>query len=230
MYQIIDMASSLRDKALLLLLFMSGVRVNVIEHLTYGDVKNQLDKDVITLKITSRLDYKLRGHNMPFYFTFIGHEGTETLRRYCQLEHKNNTSDTPLFRTKRGKPVSTVWVWSVVKMCVERAGFDPKTISTHTLRKAFRKVVRRAPLDDDDREQLMGHVIQGSRQSYFDKNDVELIMEAYEKCDFAREIPQSNHVKMRNEIEELRQENLTLHQRLDMIESLLKKYMKESSG
>jgi len=210
MYQIVDMASSLRDKAFLLLLFQTGVRVNVLEHLTYGDVKNHLDEDVIMLKITPTLDLKLRGRNIPFYYTFLNGEGAETLRRYCEVYHKNSGDETPLFSTKTGKNVSARWVWKIVKMCVERAGFNPKTIWTHTIRKAFRKIVRQAPIDDDDKEQLMGHVIPGSRESYYDEKDVDLIKEAYLKCSFTREIPESNHVRMKSEIEELHSQNLSL--------------------
>jgi site-specific recombinase XerD len=229
-YQIVDMASSLRDKAVLLFLFQSGVRVNVLEHLTYGDVQNQLTEEIIGLKITGDLDHKLRGRDIPFYYTFLNGEGAETLRQYCKLKHKKSKPETPLFPTKSQKPITQRWIWSIVKMCVERAGFNPKTITTHTFRKAFRKIVRQTNIDDDDKEQLMGHVIPGSREAYFDKKDVELIREAYLKCNFTREIPESNHVRMKSEIEELRKENVTLHQRLDLIENLLKKYMKEGSG
>ena len=41
MFQIIDMTSSLRDKAILLFLFQSGVRVNVLQHITYKNVKRR---------------------------------------------------------------------------------------------------------------------------------------------------------------------------------------------
>jgi integrase len=202
LYQIVDMVSSLRDKALLLFLFQSGVRVNVLQHLTLGDVFDQLDEDIITLKITADLDYKLRGRDIPFYYTFLNGEGAEALRRYCKLHHKDSTPDTPLFYTKGKKPISQAWVWRIVKMCVERAGFDPKTISTHTIRKAFRKIVRQTSIDDDDKEQVMGHVIKGSRQAYFDTHDIDLIKEAYLKCNFTREVPESNHVRMKSQIEQ----------------------------
>lgn len=203
MYQIIDMASSLRDKAILLFLFQTGVRVNVLEHLTYGDVSNQLNQDILTLKITPRLDHKLRGRNISFYYSFLNGEGTETLKRFCELKHAKSQNDTPLFTTKGKKPVNQKWIWRVVKMCVERAGFNPKNITTHTIRKAFRKIVRRADLDDDDKEQLMGHVLRGSREAYYDRKDVELIKEAYLKCNFSREVPLSNHQRMKKEITEL---------------------------
>ena len=219
MYQIVDMASSLRDKALLLLLFQSGVRVNVLQHLTYGNIVDQLDEDIVTLKITADLDYKLRGRDIPYYYTFISSEGSETLKRYCEVHHKNSTPDTPLIFTKGKKSISQAWVWRIVKMCVKRAGFDPKTISTHTIRKAFRKIVRKTDIDDDDKEQLMGHVIKGSRQAYFDTHDVELIKETYLKCDFTREIPESNHVRMKSQIEQLQTQNLGL---AGMVEELRK--------
>ncbi len=102
------------------------------------------------------------------------------------------------------------WVWKVVKMCAKRAGLDPKTIWTHTIRKSFRKIVRQAPIDDDDKEQLMGHVIPGSREAYFDRHDLSLIMEAYQKCNFTREIPESNHVRMKSEIQQLQAQNVRL--------------------
>lgn len=219
MYRIVDMASSLRDKAILLFLFQSGVRVNVLEHLTYGDVVEQLDEEIIMLKITGDLDHKLRSRDIPFYYTFLNGEGAETLRQFCKVNHKDSKLEQPLFATKGHKHVDQRWIWAIVKMCVERAGLDPSTIWTHTLRKAFRKVVRQTPIDDDDKEQLMGHVIPGSREAYFDKKDVGLIREAYLKCNFTREVPESNHVRMRSQLEQQQTQIMGI---VGMIEELKK--------
>jgi len=226
-YRIVDMASSLRDKAILLTLFQSGMRVNALIKLRYGHIKDQLDKDIITLKITRDLDIKLRGSNVPFYITFVNGEGATTLRQYCKLRHKDGTADAPLFYTKTGKFVTSEWVRQIVKMCVGRAGFNPKTMWTHSLRKSFRKVVRQAPIDDDDKEQLMGHVIKGSRQAYFDRKDVDLIRKAYQKCNFTREIPESNHVKMKNELDQLRMEKMSLEKRVDGLEQTLQEVLRQ---
>jgi len=209
-YRIVDMASSLRDKAMLLTLFQSGMRINALCSLKYGNVADQLQNDIIMLKITWDIDEKLKGSNIPFYYTCLNGEGVITLRQYCELKHKRGDADTPLFYTRGRKPVTSGWVWQIMKMCVERAGFDPKTMWTHSLRKAFRKIVRQASIDDDDKEQLMGHSIRGSRQAYFDRKDVELIREAYQKCNFTREIPESNHVKMKSQLEDLQAQNLSL--------------------
>lgn len=201
-YQIVDMAGNLRDKAIFHVLFQSGLRRNALIKLRFGDVADQLDKDIITLKITSDIDDKLRGANIPFYITFVNGEGAIALRQYCQVAHKNSKPTMPLFYTKdTKKPVSPVWLWCITKKCVKRAGFDPKTIWVHSFRKAFRKIVRQADIDDDDKEQLMGHVIKGSRQAYYDRHDTELILKAYEKCNFTREIPKSEISKLRAQLE-----------------------------
>jgi len=201
MYQIIDMASSLRDKAILLTLFQSGVRVNVIQHLRLKHVADQLDKDVITLKITPDLDWKLRSRDIPFYYTFINGEGAETLKRYIALAHKQRELDSPLFSTSGHEAISQSYVLRIVKNCCRKAGLDPQTMWTHSLRKAFRKIVRQTDMDDDDKEQLMGHAIKGSRQSYYDKNETDIILAAYQKCNFAREIPKSEVTKLRQQLE-----------------------------
>jgi len=222
MYQIIDMASNLRDKAILNLLFQAGVRVNVIEHLTYGDVQDSLDKGTIPLKVTSNLDHKLRGRDIPFYYTFLNGEAAQTLKRYCEVRHKRNKKTTPLFPTKRGKSIHQHWVWVIVKNCVRKAGFDTKAITTHTIRKSFRKIVRQANIDDDDKEQLMGHVIQGSREAYFDKKDIELIKKAYQKCNFQREVPESEVTKLRKQLENSETKRLLQETRLSQLESQVK--------
>lgn len=100
------MTSSLRDKAMLLLLFQSGVRVNVLEHITYGDVADQLDKETIVLKITGRLDHKLRSRDIPFYYTFLNGEGSVTLKQYCKVKHKDRVDAKPLFYTWGNKAIS----------------------------------------------------------------------------------------------------------------------------
>jgi integrase len=216
-YQLIDMASNLRDRAILLFLFQSGCRLNVLQHILYGQVKDQVGKDIVTLKITQQLDFKLRSRNIPFYYTFLNGEAAQALNRYCGVFHKDSKDNAPLFSTKgstRSKggtlPISQSYVLRIVKSCAKKAGFDPKTMWVHSLRKAFRKIVRQANIDDDDdKEQLMGHAIKGSREAYYDKKDIPLIMEAYKKCNFTRELPNSEIEKVRvestREIESLKE-------------------------
>ena len=218
-YQIIDMASSLRDKAIMLFLFQTGVRVNVIQHLKLKDVADQLDKDTIALKITGELDHKLRSRDIPFYYTFLNGEGVATLRRYVALAHKERKLDAPLFLTSGHKPLTQAYILRTVKRCVRKCGLNPSTIWTHSLRKAFRKIVRQADIDDDDKEQLMGHVIKGSRQAYYDNKDAEVILEAYQKCNFSREIPKSEVTKLRQQLETEQTKSAMYEARLNSLET-----------
>lgn len=238
MYQIVDMASSLRDKAILLFLFQSGVRVNVLEHITYGAVSDQLDKDIIVLKITGDLDHKLRSRDIPFYYTFLNGEGSETLKRYCEIAHTSSNEDTPLFYTRSRKPVTKMWVWRIVKMCVARAGFDPKTIWTHTIRKAFRRQLAQATdVEFEFKEMIMGHVLPGSRENYFDRRNLGWFLKEYQKLNFGREAIGSEVAQLKAEMEQrLREKDAQIHKlkerlngftlRDDQMQQLLKRIEK----
>jgi integrase/recombinase XerD len=219
MYQIIDMASSLRDKAILLFLFQSGVRVNVIQHLKLKHVVDQLDKDMIALKITPDLDFKLRSRDIPFYYTFLNGEGVETLRRYVALAHEQHRLDSPLFSTSSHEPISQSYVLRIVKNSCRKSGLDQTTIWTHSIRKAFRKIVRQADIDDDSKEQLMGHVLRGSRQSYYDSKDVETIQKEYQRCSFAREVPKSEVSKLKEQLETEQARRALTEARLEKLEA-----------
>jgi len=206
------MGASLRDKALLLFLFQTGCRVNVVEHLRYGQVADQLGHSIVTLKITGDLDHKLRSRDIPFYYTFLSGEGVETLSQYCQKYHAARDVNKPLFCTRTGKAISQTYVWIIVKRCVERAGFNPQLTTTHTLRKAFRRQVAQASnVDAEFKEQIMGHVIQGSREHYFDRHNLAWFRREYGKLEFGREATGSQLVKLRTEMEQrfmARQESL----------------------
>jgi hypothetical protein len=106
-------------------------------------------------------------------------------------------------------------------MCVKRAGFDPKTISTHTIRKSFRKIVRQTDIDDNDKEQLMGHAISSTRQAYYDQKDVDLIKKAYRKCNFQREVPDSEVTKLKKQLEDEQSKRALNELRMDKLEKEL---------
>ena len=201
MYQIIDMAGNLRDKAILLFLFQTGVRVNVIQHIKLKNVLDDINKDMFTLKVTPDLDIKLRGKDIPFYYTFLNGEGAETLKRYIAMYHKKLNPNAHLFYTRMSQDISETYILRVVKKCTEKAGLNKQNMWTHLIRKAFRKILRQTEgLDDDDREAMMGHVLPGSRQNYYDEKDTDTLLVAYRKCNFMREVPKSEFEKLREQL------------------------------
>lgn len=221
-YSIIDATFNLRDRAMFLLAFQSGVRKNVLWHLNYGHVKDQLYPEPqipLRLKVTEDIDTKLASYGLAYYVSFLQGEAVQALKQYCDRYHRDSPDDAPLFPSRNSGRLGRTIIWRGFKRAARRAGLDPKTVWVHSLRKSFRKVVRTSPIDPDFAEALMGHLLPGSRENYFDRHDINELAEEYMKINFAREIPENNHTKMRSEIEQLQAQNLGLS---GMVEELRK--------
>jgi len=221
-YRVTDASMSLRDHTMFLVAFQSGIRLNALCALNYGHVHDQLypePKVPLILKITENMDTKLRAYNLTYYYTFLQGEAAQCLRAYCDKYHKKSTDETPLFKTKSEQRMDRRTVWRVFKRAVARAGMNPESLWVHSLRKAFKKVVNKAPISEDFREAIMGHVLPGSRENYFDRHDINELAEEYMKINFTRDILENNHAKLKTEMEQLQMQNLSL---AGMVEELRK--------
>ena len=219
MYRIIDAATNLRDNTMLLMLFQSGIRENALCHLKFKHVKDQLYREdgpkiPLRLRITDRIDTKLRGYQIDFYDTFLQGEAVQKLKAYCDRYHKGESPEKPLFYTRLDNLMNGERIWDIVKGCVRRAGLDPATIWVHTVRRAFKRVVRHTQLDDEFKEAIMGHVLEGSRENYFSRNDPEEISIEYMKIDFGREVPETKVQQQAQQIEEQQKEIESLRKEL----------------
>ena len=89
MYKIIDMASGLRDKTILALLFQSGIRVNALTRLTVGMVRKQLEENKcpLRLRIRDEIDTKMQGYGIAYYDTFVVQECIELLARATNRQY-----------------------------------------------------------------------------------------------------------------------------------------------
>ena len=228
-YQIIDKTMSIRDRAMMLVLYESGIRENALLNMTYGMVKEQLQKDVcpLHLKITDEVDSKLCGYDLPFYDTFIGREAIDALKRYCELVHKDSKDDAVLFRSRLGGKMSGVGVWTSFKKAMRRADFDIKTMWIHSLRKAYKSEVRKSNMQEELAECLMGHRLKGSRESYMNRNDViEELRKAYMTVDFTR---LGKNEKQDAEIEQLKKELAEERQSSTLMEKRFMKMIEEAN-
>jgi len=108
MYRIVDMATSMRDKAILLVLFHSGIRENALCSLKYGHVKRQLEKEKfpLRLRITPEIDSKLAGYGPDYYDTFLQYEAIEAVRQYSEEFHMKGDPDEWLYYSKEDTPMS----------------------------------------------------------------------------------------------------------------------------
>ena len=168
-------------------------------------IKKQLSRDEECLVIVVHEVMKTRVptacKNRIFYYTFIPPNVTEWLRLYLRdMEEKYGPiqDDQPLFPTqnrhvplpKRLKtPLSARELQEIVKKAARRAGLEHwKRVTPHCLRKTFDSLLRNQPddvkLDIKEREFLMGHILGGSQDAYFDKMKIEEMREKYVKMNF----------------------------------------------
>jgi len=210
-FQIADHCISLRDKAIVLVLFQSGIRVNGLTRLKYGMVRKGIQKNKvpIRLRITDSIDTKLRRTRTGFYDAFIGKESVEMLRRYCEAEHEGSKDEDLLFPSKRTKNGLTIYnIWKNIKKAIRRAGLDEETIWVHSLRKAFKRQIRRSNINHDYSELLMGHVLGEAQENYVHRNEIiEELEQAYVKVDLSREETRvKDYVELNAKLETLKQE------------------------
>ncbi len=199
-YRMAENAGSLRNKAVILCLFQSGVRVSCLCNWTYGLVTSQLYPEItrppVRIRVTPNMDTKLSLYGLSYYVTGLGQEAAVALRDYLDYRVEsgwNPRPSEPLFVVQE-KPAQQLkirreTVWRIVKSSAERSGLDPESVWAHCLRKSFRKVLNATPqIDEDTKEALMGHKLPGSRGSYFDYHDEDEVMSKYMEADFSRAV------------------------------------------
>lgn len=195
----LSLKAGLRNRAIILCLFQSGVRPGCLCRWTYRLIRDQLSPEMkvpIKVVITSETDTKLQSYGLGYYVTFLQRDATEALKSYLdnRIHHGWTHKDSdPVFVTEstasRGEPLDTGNIWQVIKEVAPAAGIDPHGIWSHLLRKAFRKVLNQSDIDEDTKEAIMGHKLPGSRGNYFDSHDHDEIAAKYMRCQFDRTGP-----------------------------------------
>jgi integrase len=201
-----ECSKTLRDKTVILLFTFSGLRNSTLRGLRFGDVREELQRGEENILIRIYPDMK-RLVNAACkgsigYFTFACKKVTDTLRLYV-AELRDNMGeipdDSPLFpsgynqlpRADRFKrPVSARQLQTIIKEAAKRAGLrDWKIVHCHCLRKTFETLLRSrlkdgTRLDFQDQVFLMGHILPGGLDPYYDKGKIEDMRRKYSKLVF----------------------------------------------
>lgn len=192
---------NLKWRAFFLALYTSGLRNSTLRALRYGDIQEELEGGIAPLLVKVYPSMKevvpeaCKGR-LP-YFTFMSREAVEAVRAYLS-ERENKlgpledeqvlfcSDDKRIAREKRPyTPLNMTAPEKMLKKAAKAALIKEwQYVTPHCLRKAFERAVRNAGLSLKDQEFLMGHILPGSQDTYYDKTKVEDMREKYAKITF----------------------------------------------
>jgi integrase len=207
-YGMADSACSLRDRAIILTLYSTGLRNSTLRAICYKDVADQLGKSDSNMMIRIYPEMKeiepsaCKG-GIPYY-TFTCDDATQAIRLYVkEREDKYGKIEAtePLFRSeynqikrdeRKKKTLTSRELQLIVKSAAKRAGIsDWAAVHPHCLRKAYETVLHSQLIDGGNldvktQEFFMGHVLPGSQDPYFDRSKVDRMRTQYSRLKFGR--------------------------------------------
>lgn len=145
----------IRDKAMLELLYATGIRVSELISLKTADMNLAMEYVVCHEKSKDRI--------IPF-----GSAAKNALVTYLEKtrEHMLNDSESEyLFVNCSGKPMSRQGFWKLIKYYAEKAGIE-KEITPHTFRHSFAAHLLENGADVQSVQKMMGHADVSTTQMY----------------------------------------------------------------
>ena len=150
----------IRDRAVLEIMYASGLRVSELVALEQADV------DLLAgLVVCHGKGSKER--RVP-----LGKSAIHWLQQYTSVKAGYGKSTSPYVFLHRGKPFNRHLAWSMIKRYAERAGI--KNVSPHTLRHSFATHLLQRGADSRSVQALLGHSDISTTQIYTHMTDVHL--------------------------------------------------------
>ncbi len=152
----VDLLSA-RDKAMLEVLYSSGIRVSELVELEMSDL--DLQEGIL----------RVRGKGRKDRLTPIGSQALNAIKHYFELRNADHRISAQhagrVFLNKHGKPLSTRSVRRKLDKYLVSAGLDPG-ISPHTLRHSFATHLLNNGADLRSVQELLGHQSLSTTQVY----------------------------------------------------------------
>jgi site-specific recombinase XerD len=203
-----DATGNTRDRAIILTMWSTGLRVSTLTALNLSDIQRDLLEGQDNLLVPVYPGMKewvpdaCKGE-IP-YFSFTSKEATTAIKVYLKerTEQFGSISGVvPLFHSdwhlwakeeRSGMRLGRRGVGLIVKRAARLAGLSEwESVTSHCLRKAFESVLRSQTLsggrlDKGTQEFLFGHILPGSQDVYFDRSKPEFLREEYSGLDFGK--------------------------------------------
>jgi len=172
--RILELAD-LRERVIITILAVSGLRVGTLLRLQYRHVKSDLERGIIPIHI--HVDAELIKDKRRSYDTFLNEEAAECLRAYLdtrrigtrKIPPEQIQDESPLIRARHSKQVRTVpvrTVYEVVHNLFIKSGLLEKNslrrrydLRTHSFRRFFRTQMASLGVDPDCIDFMMGRAV-----------------------------------------------------------------------
>lgn len=194
---------NLKWRALFYTMYTSGLRNSTLRAVRYGDIREELEANIIPLVIRIYPEMKKvisdACKNKIPYFTFVSKEALDAVKAYLtdrEMRLGKLSDDQILFcsdnrRIPRDRRPYTPLHMTAPEKMIRKAAKAVGTrewqhITPHCLRKAFERALRNSPLNTKDQEFLMGHILPGSQDAYYDYSKVEDLRVKYATIRFFR--------------------------------------------
>ncbi len=142
--RILDAVASVRDRALIMLLLRTGVRIGELLEVKLEDIV--LHDQKILIYIGSK-NYEGRE-------VYYSADAEQALKHWLRIRDKTKRY---LFYGRSDKPLSYVAAWGAMRKTLERAGLIDKGYSPHSLRHTFATDMINAGMRVEVLQQILGH-------------------------------------------------------------------------
>lgn len=196
-YVMADYTRSLRDRAIILCMYQSGLGIKALRNLNYEHIREQIEENKIPIRVqvTSEIGGK---PSLEAYHTFFGAEACEALNSYLNERErrikrmreqgkkvKGLAPNNPLFVSEGrnvpfGGRMAISSIWRIIKNSAEKAGLRKESVWPNCLRKAFEAELERSPIDWNTKQFLMGRPVPDV------KYDISEVEQKYLMCNFGR--------------------------------------------
>jgi hypothetical protein len=215
-----ERAGSARNRAIILTLLSTGLRNTALRALRVGDVIKEIQsgQENLVIKIeaewnTLRIPGAVKGA-IPYY-TFTSAKATEAIKEMLKRRAEKFApilEDEPLFlaggtQQSKKKHLSNTELRNIVKCAAIEAGIKKwRYVSPHTLRKVFESVLRSPTIDGGrmdpkDQEFLMGHILPGTQDAYYDWTKISKLRAQFAKLVFEDKLtPEQQKLSMHKNV------------------------------
>jgi integrase len=234
--QFVDAASNYRDKAIIVCMFQSGLAVNEICALNYGDVQDELEMGVLPLCLKL-----VRQKTQVEFKTFFGRDAVKYLKLYLATR-SNLQPDSPLFAKERVRGGETRINPSAIQQSFseiakdlgfvkQNGGYNPAR--PHSLRAAFNSQLI-GKIDETLREFWMGHAIGTVSKAYLnmpteDMRKLYMVAEEFLKIELSSRDELDETAKAKGVVSEVLEADVkALKAKIESLETLYNKLFEMS--